>query len=112
MEVYTSKPHDFEQEDPSVVYWLHKALYGLKKSPKVWYEKLTQTLVNFDFTHSKCDHSLFVYSYQGITLYVLVCVDDNLITDSCSTLVHKLIDSLHATFSLNKLGSPEYFLGI
>lgn len=28
------------------------------------------------------------------------------------TLVHKIIDSLHAAFSLNKLGAPKYFLGI
>lgn len=28
------------------------------------------------------------------------------------TLVHKLIESLHATFALKKLGRPEYFICI
>lgn len=39
-------------------------------------------------------------------------MDDILFTSSSSLLIHKLIDSLHAKFTLKKLGSPKYFLGI
>lgn len=38
-------------------------------------------------------------------------MDDILVTGSSSMLIHKLVESLHAKFSLVKLGSPEYFLG-
>lgn len=78
----------------------------------VWYEKLTKALLKFYFFHNKCDHSLFIYSHQGITVYALVRVDDILLTCSSSTLIHELINSLYATFALKKLGQPEYFLGI
>ncbi|XP_058758662.1 uncharacterized mitochondrial protein AtMg00810-like [Vicia villosa] len=64
------------------------------------------------FIHSRCDHSLFVYSKQGTTLYDLVYVDDILITGSSANLVHDLINKLHKAFALKKLGTPEYFLGI
>ncbi|XP_050890359.1 uncharacterized mitochondrial protein AtMg00810 [Lathyrus oleraceus] len=59
-----------------------------------------------------CDHSLFTYNHQGITLYVLVYVDDILITGSSSLLVHKLITQLNQQFALKQLGKPEYFLGL
>lgn len=39
-------------------------------------------------------------------------MDDILLRGSSSTLIHKLIDSLHGKFSLKKMGRPEYFLGI
>lgn len=77
-----------------------------------WYEMLTQALIHFGFIHNKCDHTFFIYSHQGITLYVLVYMDDILIACSSPTLAHKLIDSVHATFSLKKMGTPEYFLDI
>lgn len=74
------QPPRFEKEDSSLVCKLNKSLYGLKQAPKVWYEKLTHILVYFGFIHIKCDHSLYIYSHQGITLYVLIYVDDILIT--------------------------------
>lgn len=83
---------------------LHKAIYGLKQTTRAWYDKLTQVVVHFGFIHSKCDHSLFIYSHQGVTMYAIVYVDDILINGSSFTLVHKLINSLHTTFALkNKI---------
>lgn len=67
---------------------------------RLWYDKLTQDLVHFGFVHKKCDHYFFIYSHQGVTLYALVYVDDIIITWSSSTLIHKHINSLRATFSL------------
>lgn len=91
---------------------LHKVLCGLKQALMAWYEKLNHALVQFGFTNSKCDSSIFTYSHQGVILYALIYVDDILITNSFSTLVHKLIESLHGTLALNKLDIPKYFLGI
>lgn len=107
-----SKPHGFETIDASFVCKLYKALYGLKQTPRAWYQKLTQSLVQFGFFHSKCDHSLFIYSHQDVIIYVLMYENNILITSSSSTLVHKLIDSLHDKFALKKLGILEYFIGI
>lgn len=87
-------------------------LYGLKKAPKSWYEKINQTLFQFGFMSSKCDQSLFIYNHQGITLYALVYVDDILITWSSSTLIHKLTCKLHDKFTFKNIGKLEYFLDI
>lgn len=91
---------------------LNKAIYGLKQAPRSWYEKLTQSLLQFGFTSSKCDNSLFFYCKQGIFTYALIYVDDIHITGSISALIHDLINKLHNAFALKKLGQPSYFIGI
>ena len=79
-EVYMSQPPGFESANKSLVCKLNRALYGLKQALKSWYEKLHKTLFQFGFVASKCDHSLFVYNHQGVNMYVLVYVDDILVT--------------------------------
>jgi histone deacetylase 1/2 len=107
-----TQPPGFVQKDQTLVCKLQKALYGLKQAPRAWYKRLTQTLVQFGFHSSKCDPSLFVYTHKGITLYVLVYVDDILLTGSSSTLLHDLICKLNSKFALKHMGKPDYFLGI
>nr|GEV70888.1 retrovirus-related Pol polyprotein from transposon TNT 1-94 [Tanacetum cinerariifolium] len=41
-EVYVSQPEGFvDQDNPSYVYKLKKALYGLKRAPRAWYDMLS-----------------------------------------------------------------------
>lgn len=58
-----TQPHDFNNLDKNLIYKLNKVIYDFKQASRVWYEKLIQSLLQFDFTHPRCDHSLFVY-YQ------------------------------------------------
>jgi len=110
--VYMIQPPGFESSNKSLVCKLNKALYGLKQAPRAWFDKLQTTLVQFGFLPSKCDPSLFVYSHNSNLLYMLVYVDDIIITGNNSTLLHQLINQLNAAFSLKELGDLEYFLGI
>ena len=53
--------------------------------------------------------------HQGIThqtLYVLVYVDDVIITRSTQQAICQLIQDVNNTFSLKDLGPLHYFLGI
>jgi len=54
----------FKASDKKFVRKLHKALCGLKQAPRVWYERLTQTLILLGFTSNRCDPLLFVYSHD------------------------------------------------
>lgn len=45
-------------------------------------------------------------------LYVLVYVDDILVTRSSSRLVQDVLHTLQGTFALKHLGKPKYFLGL
>jgi histone deacetylase 1/2 len=107
-----TQPSDFEAPDKSLVCKLHKSLYGLKQAPRAWYDRLTQALLQLGFVKSKCDPSLLIHTQQGTSTYVLIYVDDILITGSSSQLINDLINKLHAQFALKRLGQVDYFLGL
>lgn len=110
-EVYMTQPSGFESSDKTLVCKLHKALYGLKQAPRAWYERLTHTLLQMGFVKSKCDPSLLVHHQNGACTYVLVYVDDILITGSTPHLIKDLIGKLNIKFALKQLGEVDYFLG-
>jgi histone deacetylase 1/2 len=111
-EVFMKQPAGFEVADKSLVCKLHKSLYGLKQAPRAWYDRLTQALLQMGFVKSKCDPSLLVHSHKGHCTYVLIYVDDILVTGSAPQLIQNVISKLNASFALKQLGQVDYFLGI
>lgn len=99
-EVYMVQPPGFEASHKTLVCRLKRALYGLKQAPRAWYERLAATLVQFGFTTSRCDPSLFVYSKNNISIYVLVYVDDIIITGSSASFINNLIQKLNTTVAV------------
>lgn len=112
-EVFMAQPHGFlDPNHPQYVCKLHKALYGLKQAPRAWFEKLHGALHSFGFSSAKSDQSLFVRITPSHCMYLLVYVDDILITGSDSKEIAALVSGLHNTFALKDLGELNYFLGI
>ena len=91
---------------------LHKAIYGLKQAPRAWFNTLTATLLKLGFVASKADTSLFTRFTTMSTTYLLVYVDDIIITNSNDKELQHLIHSLNRSFSLKDLSALSYFLGI
>ncbi|GKB04306.1 retrovirus-related pol polyprotein from transposon TNT 1-94 [Tanacetum coccineum] len=59
-EVYVSQPEGFvDQDNPSHVYKLKKALYSLKQAPRAWYDMLSSFLISQHFSKSAFDPTLF-----------------------------------------------------
>jgi hypothetical protein len=72
-------------EDPSKPHYhckLDKALYGLKQAPHAWYSQLRSKLQALGFLPSKADISLFMYKKGAMTIFLLVYVDDIIVTSS------------------------------
>lgn len=110
--MYTVQSPGFESTNKEIICKLNRALYCLKQASWAWYERAHYHLVGLGFTSSHCDPSLFIYSRGSTCLYLLIYVDDILISGSLSTLVHDLIHKLNAKFALKQLGQLDYFLGI
>jgi hypothetical protein len=109
-EVYIKQPSGFvDPTFPSHVCRLHKSLYGLKQAPRAWYTRLSDFLLSIGFLASKVDTSLFILSDGTNIFYLLVYVDDILLTGSNSAMLHRLLSS---EFKLRDLGDVHYFLGI
>ena len=112
-EVFMSQPPGFKDKtQPLAVCKLHKAIYGLKQAPRAWYKELCTFLLHSGFTNSLADASLFIYNETGTLIYLLVYVDDIIITGNNNTVVNTVIQSLSTRLSLKDLGFLFYFLGI
>lgn len=91
---------------------LRKSIYGLKGSPKCWYEKFNLFMENEDFKRSLNEYCLYIKELKNEKLYVLLYVDDLLIFSSDSSLVKELKDALMKTFKMKDLGLVKNYLGI
>jgi hypothetical protein len=90
-EVYMRQPPEFENKShPNYVCRLDKALYGLRQAPRAWIAKLSKKLCDLGFKGSKADTSLFYYNKNGISMFILVYVDD---IYHCSKLYTRSRDS-------------------
>lgn len=70
--VYMKLPPRFRTNNPYQVCRLHKSLYGLRQSPRFWYEKLSSALVEYGFTQCITDYFLFTFHRDKAQLNVLV----------------------------------------
>ncbi|KAF5450915.1 hypothetical protein F2P56_031227 [Juglans regia] len=111
--VYIQQPTGFvHPEYPSHVCKLRKAIYGLKQAPRAWFSKLSNKLFSLGFQESKSDTSLFVYKNNSHIMFVLIYVDDIIVTGSDSNLISEFISALGTSFPVKHLGQLHYFLGI
>lgn len=111
--VFMQQPPDFKDlSKPHHVCRLNKALYGLKQAPRAWYTALKSDILQLGFHISKADSSLFIYRDDSTLCYLLVYVDDLVITGNTPSFVHFVIQQLGSLFSLKDMGSLHYFLGV
>ncbi|KAF5471442.1 hypothetical protein F2P56_008232 [Juglans regia] len=68
--------------------------------------------MSYGFTASKADPSLFIMHTYSFCMFILVYIDDMIITASSSVVVDKLIASLSQAFPVKDLGRLSYFLGL
>ncbi|KAJ9545524.1 hypothetical protein OSB04_025231 [Centaurea solstitialis] len=111
--VYMHQPPGFfNTRLPDHVCKLRKSLYGLNQAPRAWYQRFANYLLTIGFVCSKSDTSLFVYNQGDDIAYLLLYVDDIVITASSTALKESIIAALKREFDMTDLGPLSYFLGI
>ncbi|KAK1392382.1 hypothetical protein POM88_011438 [Heracleum sosnowskyi] len=110
-EVYVKQLSGFVHEKyPHFVYKLKKSVYGLRQSPRCWYDRLNDFLVTTGFTRGTLDPTLFIYHKNNAFLLVQVYVDDIVFGSSNESLcifIHqsKYIRDLLKCFDLESISS-------
>uniref|UniRef100_A0A2N9HVG8 CCHC-type domain-containing protein n=1 Tax=Fagus sylvatica TaxID=28930 RepID=A0A2N9HVG8_FAGSY len=100
-ETFSPVPPGFVDSDyPRHVCKLQKALYGLNQVPRVWFERFTSHLLTTGFTPSLSDPSLFMYHHGTTVMFLLLYVDDIIITGNDSHAITSLLAQL------SKVGDP------
>jgi hypothetical protein len=72
---------------------LNKSLYGLKQAPWAWNTRFAAFLLTLDFVEAKSDMSLFIYHHGAESAYLLLYVDDIVLTASSESLLRRIITS-------------------
>ncbi|KAK1613636.1 hypothetical protein QYE76_019153 [Lolium multiflorum] len=111
--VYCQQPPGFvDASRPDHVCRLHKSLYGLKQAPRAWYHRFASYIATLGFVASATDTSLFVLHSAADTAYLLLYVDDIIVTASSASFLEGLLARLHSEFAMIDLGDLHYFLGM
>jgi hypothetical protein len=111
--VYCEQPSGFlDSSHPAHVCRLQKSLYGLKQAPRAWFHRFTTFITSIGFSTSKSDSSLFILHHDTSVAYLLLYVDDIILTANTTSLLNTIIHSLHSEFSMSDLGDIHHFLGI
>nr|GEU76496.1 ribonuclease H-like domain-containing protein [Tanacetum cinerariifolium] len=89
-----------------------RSLYGLKQAPRALFQRFAGYAIRAWFYHSRCNTSLFIYQQGSQVAYLLIYVDDIILTASSAALLQQIITSLHHEFNMTDLGALNYFHGI
>ncbi|GJW25840.1 retrovirus-related pol polyprotein from transposon TNT 1-94 [Tanacetum coccineum] len=76
-------------DNPSHVYKLKKALYGVKQAPCAWYDMLSSFLTSQHFSKAAVDPTLFTrQDWNDLLLIPLYCDNKNVIALCCNNIQH------------------------
>jgi hypothetical protein len=91
---------------------LNRSLYGLTQTPQAWYSCFASYLASIGFVEAKSGTSLFIYRRGDDTVYLLLYIDDIVLTSSTADLLQRTIGALQREFAMKDLGPLHHFLGI
>ena len=112
-EVYMEQPSGFiASGKSSLVCKLRKSLYGLKQSPRAWFGHFSKVVMEFGLKRCGVDHSVFYTCSKQGKIWLLVYVDDIIITSDDTQDIVMLKEFLQKKFNAKDLGPLKYFLGI
>lgn len=111
--VYMHQPPGFvDKSKPDHVCLLKRSIYGLKQAPCIWYNHFAQYARKIGFRQSTSDTSLFILRQGKDIAYLLLYVDDIVLTASATSLLKHIINSLSSEFNMTDMGELHHFLGI
>ena len=111
--VFVEQPPSFEDDKkPNHVYKLKKALYGLKKAPRAWYERLRDFLLSKGFMMGKVDTTLFTKKIVKDLFVLQIYVDDIIFGSTNHDFCKKFGKMMASKFEMAMIGELSYFLGL
>ena len=91
---------------------LRRSLYDLKQAPRAWFQCFSHHLEDLGFIASTVDSSLFTFFNGATIIYLLIYVDDILVTGNDAAQISRFIAQLGSLFSMKDLGPLNFFLGM
>ena len=92
---------------------LHKAIYGLKQSPRAWFGKFSEVVLKFGLRRCHFDQSVFSHTSDRGKILLIVYVDDIIITSDDKQGIDDLKRYLQNSFKEGiRISQSKYVLDI
>ena len=89
------------------------SLYDIKQSPRAWFDRFSSVVQEFGMTRSTLDHFIFYYHTSSRQcIYLIVYVDDIVITNSDQVGIRKLKRHIFSHFQTKDMRKLKYFMRI
>jgi hypothetical protein len=112
-EIYMKQPEGFVVKGKKeLVCKLKKSLYGLKQSPRMWYQKFDTYILGLRFVRSRDDHCVYSKQVGNHFIYVVLYVDDMLLVGNNMDVIKEVKSQLSSKFDMNDLGAANFILGM
>nr|GEX51507.1 hypothetical protein [Tanacetum cinerariifolium] len=103
-EVYVAQPLSFvDFKKPNHVFKLKKASYGLKQTPKAWYDRLKAFLLDPKYTMGLVDNTLFTKKRYSHIIIVQIYMDDIIFGSTCQDLCDDFSKIMHDEFEMSMM---------
>ena len=111
---FMEQPPGFAQLDREAYVWeLHRGLYGMRQSSRIWNRALNASFLGWGFSRSECEWCVYSRrSDDGKVSIVAVHVDDMLAISSNEPEADKFQAELESTWQITALGEPKLVVGI
>jgi Reverse transcriptase (RNA-dependent DNA polymerase) len=74
-------PHSFGNEQLNgKVYRLKRSLYGLKQSPRTWFDRFSTAMKKLGYQQSNANHTMFIQRKEERVCILVMYVDDIVLT--------------------------------
>jgi hypothetical protein len=112
-EIYMKQPEGFVVKGKKeLVCNLKKSLYGLKQSPRMWYQKFDTKILGLGFVIRRADHSVYSKQVGNHFIYVVLYVDDMLLAGNNMDVIKEVKSQLSSKFDMKDLGAANFILGM
>ena len=108
-EIYMQLPEGSRQDGMCAK--LNRCIYGLKQSPREWYQRLIDYLVPYGFSVSTFDPCVLVHSHSQ-PFFIAIYVDDITLFGPPGNLMDSTKDLLKLEFQVTDMGDLHWLLGM
>jgi hypothetical protein len=91
---------------------LKKSLYGLKQSPRMWYQNFDTYILGLGFVRSRVDQCVYYMKIGNHFIYVVLYVDDMLLVGNNMDVIKEVKSQLSSKFDMKYIGVANFILGM